>query len=754
MSETLSRFYAHTAKGLPEEEWELLWDHLLLTAEGDIELPGTAGFAAAFGASGLGRLVGLWHDLGKYSHEFQAYLHSAESADAGMSRGSVDHSTAGAQLAASQFRSGIGMVIAYCIAGHHGGLSDFIDDEGGQAGLIDRLRKEVPSVIGAPQDLLHEPCPRLPHLVCLPGATDRAFQAGVLCRMLFSCLVDADYLATERFMRPGEAAGRAGLGRGLKDLLLAVDRYVDDLVARSDLTTVNQHRQTVLRACRAAANHPPGLFTLTVPTGGGKTLSSLRFALGHAVAHGLRRVIYAIPYTSIVEQTADVFRRALGPASKGVVLEHHSNLDPFRDSYCARLAAENWDAPIVVTTNVQLFESLFANRPGRCRKLHRIAGSVIVLDEAQALPVNLLTPTLAMINELARDYGCSIVLCTATQPAVLQRDEFPIGLAAVHEIIPDPPSLHQSLVRTRVESVGQVSDDELAAAIGDYAQCLCVVNNRRHAAALFQRLVDAGTLGALHLSAQMCPRHRSAVLRAVRRRLHRGAPCRVISTSVIEAGVDVDFPIVFRAMAGLDSIAQAAGRCNREGRRDQGIVRVFDPDSEDATPPPFVRQAAQDTREIVRDGTDVLSPETIEAYFRLHYWKRKDLWDREDIMSLFGWDGPRLRAQFKQAAQRYRFIDDVQFAVTVPYGGRGRRLVKQLRSLPEPPGRCIVRQMQRITVTVFENEFRRLIACGGVEQLFPKQTDTINVLVNPRLYDRHLGLRPGLEHESPSDLIV
>ncbi|MFW6039390.1 MAG: CRISPR-associated helicase/endonuclease Cas3, partial [bacterium] len=456
------------------------------------------------------------------------------------------------------------------------------------------------------------------------------------------------------------------------------------------------------------------------------------------------------------------------------VLEHHSNLEPRRDedeSARQRLAAENWDAPVVVTTNVQLLESLFANRPSRCRKLHRVAGSVIVLDEAQALPPHLLAPTLAALRELVSNYGCSIVLCTATQPALERREEFPIGLEKPRPILPEPQrnAVFTALKRVQTEHAGTLDDEALVEQLADKSQALCIVNTRAHAATLFAALAERlgethlvhrrdGTEvpwieSCVHLSANMCPRHRSAALRLIRRRLVLGQPCRVISTQLVEAGVDVDFPIVYRAMAGLDAIAQAAGRCNREGRLDTpGRVVIFEPDPQQHRTPAFVRPAIDDAREVlVEHADDPLAPEAQRAYFRLHYWKR----GRDDHT---GWDQPPGAApgdrdagvlacfkdngeylQFRQAAARYRLIADEQYPVLIPYGRRGHALIQQLQHMSDPPGREFNRRLQRLIVTVHEHIANELLENRVL--LPPEQTHGRFVLGNTAAYDRRLGLR-------------
>jgi CRISPR-associated endonuclease/helicase Cas3 len=427
-----------------------------------------------------------------------------------------------------------------------------------------------------------------------------------------------------------------------------------------------------------------------------------------------------------------VFREALGDLGDEV-LEHHGNLDsddPTRQSDRLRLAAENFDATLIVTTNVQLFESLFAARPSRCRKLHRLAKSVIILDEAQTLPPRLLEPTLAALEELVKNYGSTVVLCTATKPAVEKRDRFPIGLEGVRPIIDDPASLHRSLRRTSVELLGRLENPELVDRLLGERQVLCVVNSRQHASDLFALLGDPD---ALHLSASMCAAHRAKVVAEIRRRLVKGKPCRVISTQVIEAGVDVDFPAVYRAVAGLDSIAQAAGRCNREGllktedgQPRLGRVFVYDYDAKAYPTDPSISQAAGCFRQVAPDhGSDLLSPQAVEDYFHLHYWQQggdDELgWDRgaekQSIIKCFCYDKKHLlHAQFRTAAEAYRLIDDAQVRLLVPYGKRGRALIRELEGLPDPPEpwqlRAFDRKAQRYVVGVYEQGLRKLLQNG------------------------------------------
>ncbi|WP_414664406.1 CRISPR-associated endonuclease Cas3'' [Horticoccus sp. 23ND18S-11] len=709
-------FYAHTATrpdGTPDpnrEHWQRLDDHLHnVSAE-------AARFAAAFNAADWARLAGLWHDLGKYSAEFQSYLCAAGGADAHLEErpeiaAKVDHSTAGSQQAARELKL-FGRLLAYLIAGHHAGLPNGQDAT--TACLEERLRKIVPSFAAAPVDLfaLAANPPRPPGHALTSG-----YALGFFLRLTFSALVDADWLDTEAFMSPGKATTRA---RQPQPPLSALRDCLDAHLARfgTAATPVQIARAEVLAACRAAAAQSPGLFALTVPTGGGKTLSSLAFALDHALRHGFDRIIYVLPFTSIIEQNAAVFREVFAPLGDDLVVEHHSNLDPDAAHLTAasRLATENWDARLIVTTNVQFFESLHAAKPSACRKLHRFTRSVIILDEAQTLPLTLLQPCLRAVQELAAPgrYLTSIVLCTATQPAVEQRPDFKSGLSDVREIIRDRAQLFSTLRRVRVTDLGRtpLPDAELADRLAEHPQVLCIVNTRRHAAELFARLPADGS--RRHLSALMCPAHRSTVLGdprnpapgTLRHALRNDLPCRVVTTQLIEAGVDVDFPVVYRALAGLDSIAQAAGRCNREGRLPTlGDTFVFTP--EPPIPRGFLRKSADSAAEILPLHTaDPLCPAAIEAFFRLHYWKNEDQTDAKHILDCFPsgsaktWQPADLFGfRFRDCAERFRFIDSNYQAVLVPYGDHGRDLIEELRATYDPAEqRKLARRLQRYVV--------------------------------------------------------
>ncbi|MGD8450175.1 MAG: CRISPR-associated helicase Cas3' [Phycisphaerae bacterium] len=749
----MTDFWGHVAPSREGKEWEPLAEHLRLAADGNKYFAGAAGFAEVFGAGDWGRLIGLWHDIGKYSTEFQEYLRQANDVEAHLEtrQGKVDHSSAGAQHAAAEYRGVTGQLLAYCIAGHHGGLPDNVDPGGGESGLASRLKKAICDYSATPQEILKQPKLHAP--VFKPedeGKSLSAFQLSVFCRMLYSCLVDADFLATEAFMQPEQAAERVQAPPAMAELLTRLDAHLERLAASAAKdSAVNRARVDVLAQCREKARCGPGLYSLTVPTGGGKTLSSLAFALHHAIAHDLRRVIYAIPFTSIIEQNAKVFRGALAGDGPDVVLEHHSNLESDKETRWGRLAAENWDAPIVVTTNVQLFESLFASKPSRCRKLHHIARSVIILDECQTLPVTLLAPTLRMLDELRRNYGCTVVLCSATQPAVEQREGFRIGLAGVREIIADPPALSASLQRVDVQRVGKLDNTAVVERLRQHERVLCVVNTRRHALELFTALCEAtdSADGVFHLSTRMCAAHRTDVLARIRERLDpaRPQPCRVISTQLIEAGVDIDFPVVFRAMTGLDSLAQAAGRCNREGRLPRGDVFVFDTDVD---PRGDLRLRRQLGSEVAPEHDDLLGLEAIEHYFRLLYWTRQDEWDREKILGDFGFGGGGLHFQFREAARKYRLIPDGQQPVIVPYGSIGEKLVAELRAMIEDPGRNFDRRAQRHVVALYQWEFDQLRQNQAIAQYHER----FWVLENNAAYDERVGLRTDVSGFTPEVL--
>lgn len=727
-------FYAHSTPSADKSDWQSLESHL--TAVGKM----AAQRAERFGAAPWGEAVGLLHDVGKYTVPFQRRLEGSSER--------VDHSTAGAHIAIEKYPQ-VGYLLAYLIAGHHAGLANG-RDIGERTPLTLRLEADLPSLDPVWQQEIVLPGELQPPAHFRMRRDRGYFQYAFLARMLFSCLVDADFIDTETFYAVHEQGVPhvRGCRPPLEALREALNQRLAAFKADSD---VNRLRGEILFHVRAKAELPPGRFTLTVPTGGGKTLASLAFALDHAIAHGMDRVIYVIPFTSIVEQNAAVFRDALGEHGETAVLEHHSAFDAGsqRDRHTIdklRRDSENWDAPIVVTTAVQFFESLFAAKTSRCRKLHNIAGSVVILDEAQTMPLPLLRPSVAALDELALNYRTSVVLCTATQPALAETDDpersFVGGLRDLTELAPEPERLYRQLERVSVRHIGTLDDELLRDELLATEQVLCIVNNRRHARALFESIADQP--GVYHLTTSMYAVHRRRVLAEIRQALEAGQPCRVISTSLIEAGVDVDFPRVLRAEAGLDSIAQAAGRCNREGRREaaDSEVAIFATGNDDWAPPPELKQFAQVTREVLRHHEDApLSLAAIEAYFRLLYWQQgpKQL-DRHSLLKLV--EDSRLEGlPFETLEQRFRMIENNQRAVIIPFDDDGVAR-SALRALAHAEGvGGIARQLQPYTVQVPQQGFAALERVGTIAAVEPdKFGEQFMVLVNEDLYDERMGL--------------
>jgi CRISPR-associated endonuclease/helicase Cas3 len=716
-------YYAHSLDGKPPSEWQPLEEHLKNVAEI------ARSFAEDFGAGNWGYVAGLWHDIGKYSDEFQKKLNIQEGTDAHIEAkpGRVDHSTAGAQHA-SKSLGDKGKLLAYAIAGHHAGL---LDGKSNDACLHDRLKKAVPDYYSCPEHILNskslgEP----PFDLNIHNPKRFGFQLSFFIRMNYSCLVDADFLDTEAFMEREKSSWRKGYP-SLPELNNKLGSSLNQLAKDAPQTAINKHRAAILKDCLNAAGNPQGLFSLTVPTGGGKTLSSLAFAMKHALKYNLKRIIYVIPYTSIIEQNAAVFRDIFGDDS---VLEHHSNFEPDEEDHRSRLASENWDAPIIVTTNVQFFESLYRSRSSRCRKIHNIANSVVILDEAQMLPVPLLKPCLEVLRELSSAYRTSIVLCTATQPALSTTNTFVDGLEGVREIVSNPAKLYDEFKRVQIRKLSAISDVELVNSLSKYKQVLCVVNTRGHARKIFEQILDEAE-GCYHLSALMCPEHRSSILNNVRSALLDGRPCRVISTQLIEAGVDIDFPVVFRSAAGIDSIAQAAGRCNREGNLvEGGQVFVFFP--EEGFPPGHFRQTAQTAEGVMRHHDNLLSQEAVTEYFRTLYWTKGDKLDEYRILDDLAEDAISGNFPFRLVDRKFKIIKDGTESIIIPWNREAEKIISGLRYSEHPA--LFARKAQRFTVEVYPKVLGRLEYSGSVERLH----DQYCVLINMDIYRDDLGLCP------------
>lgn len=715
----MEQYYAHSTESADKSEWQTLSEHLLGVAKK------AGSFAADFSAREWGYRAGLLHDAGKASGAFQRRLEGSTER--------VDHSTFGARLAKD--KSGpLGLLLAYALAGHHGGLPDGGDQE---TQLHFRLKYG-----NVPKDVKLVPTVDCHGNLTLPFklSQDRGgFSLSFFARMIFSCLVDADFLDTEEFCSPHRAKDRfEHFARNENFIILQkkLNAYLEAIVREAESTPVNTLRQNILSQCRKKAKFPQQIFSLTVPTGGGKTLSSMAFALDHSIEHELRRVIYAIPFTSIIEQNAQIFKKILGYEQ---VLEHHSNYkeqeEPMEVAYNRRrgLAAENWDVPVVVTTNVQFFESLFSHKTSRCRKLHNISRSVIVLDEAQAIPTEYLEPCLAVLRELVEHYGCSVVLCTATQPAFDDKNTLRMALSEICEIIDDPAECYAELQRTEVIFIGRKTDVEIVELLGKEKQVLCIVSTKSQARTIFELLSKEE--GVFHLSTNMYPQHRRRVLDNIRQRLKKKEICRVVSTSLVEAGVDLDFPVLYRAMAGLDSIAQAAGRCNRDGKL-TGLGKVFIFETEETPSMPWLKRCISRAKESLRSlpGSDPLGIEMMRRYFELLYDVQE--LDKKQIVRLLTPTPLRkeLFFPFKDVGQSFRFIEEETIGVIVAIEPEAKRFVQELRYTEFP--NAVLRKLQQYSIEVRMKAFVFLNAAGALEMIHEK----IPILCNEAAYSKDVGL--------------
>ena len=738
--------YAHTLPGAAEDQWQTLEEHLYAVAE-------QARQFANFGTPETAELLGKIHDIGKQSDSFQNRLRGKA--------GKVDHTSAAYLYLVQEWGKGalgqegqsFAQLLAYPLLGHHGGMADF----GSQAeeGSL-KYRISGSRIRSVPEWKRAESLPLPPVDVFLKELTPYmcqqhqgrmqldAFAVALLLRMLYSCLVDADFLDTERFCSPDKHALRPQWPTVdelvdkfflyLRDKTFLPEETVHDVALRAGSRTrcgtperqeaIRVARAFMLQTCIAAASHRAGIFLLTMPTGGGKTLSSMAFALRHAKEHGQRRIILVVPYTSIIEQNANVLRQALG---ENAVLEHHSNYSYPEENeengeeisgLAYKLGTENWDATVIVTTSVQFFESLFDNRPSRCRKLHNIANSVIIFDEIQMLPIAYTKPCLATLKLLAQKYGSTIVLCSATQPALMQTPFLRDGFSPedVCHIIPPSasPQLFRIFERVRVEQGGEMDDDKIADVMHAEHQVLCIVNSRKHARDLFVCLGDDAA--NFHLSARMTPEHRSRTLDAIRKRLSSGLACRVISTSLIECGVDISFPVVMREKNGLDVLAQSAGRCNREGNAAYGRVICFSSGS-------LPKRAAELQRRCqafceVASQEDLFCPKTVDMYFTKLYQASQAHLDEKGILDKTK-TNPKdadgiWQFQFATIAREFAFIEDNTVNVIIEKGEAVKLLQQNKGDGALPPS--TIRRLQRFSVQVYHRELECMMQQGRIEK--------------------------------------
>ena len=634
-------------------------------------------FAEKFGKREWGYCCGKLHDIGKYSKEFQKKIQEN-------TNDRVDHATAGAQVCKEL--GGYYPILSYCIAGHHAGLPDY-GNTAISSSLCGRWKKRICDYQAYEDEI------EIPKLdtdpIIFKKDRNMDFALGTFIRMLYSCLVDADFLDTEAFMKNGETGRNSG--ESMEILQNKLINYVSEWLKNTDTDTINGRRTEILNYCIKEGKQPEGIFRLTVPTGGGKTIASLAFAMEHAVKYQKDRIIYVIPYTSIIEQNAQIFREILGEEN---VLENHCNVEyeGSEEFKPMQLASENWDKPVIVTTNVQFFESLFANKSSKCRKIHNIANSVIILDEAQMLPLDYLKPCIAMLQELVDSYSASVVLCTATQPAL---DSFFSNKEAIKELCPRMEDQFRFFKRVNYQNLGKIRQEDLLERLKNEKNALCIVNTKKTAQMIYKELQGEGIY---HLSTSMYPKHRKRVLKAIRERLKNDEKCIVISTSLVEAGVDLDFAMVYRQIAGLDSMIQAAGRCNREGKRKWSESMFYIFDLEETRAVQSQRQQIDVSEGVLQDYSDISDLKAITDYFtRLYHYRGTSL-DKKKIMDEF----QKMECNFAKVAKEFKLIEENTKTIFINREPETEELLQELRLKGITKER--MRKAGQYCVQVYDNE--------------------------------------------------
>lgn len=686
-------------------------------------------FADKFGKAEWGLCAGRLHDIGKYSREFQRKITEGTNEK-------VDHSTAGAKLCNEL--GGYYQLLSYCIAGHHAGLPDY-----GNTAITSSLRGRIAKKICDYSSYKDEI--EIPKLLMEPIKVNKeknmSFSLSVFIRMIFSCLVDADYLDTEAFMRAGNMERDSGEQIG--ELLQKLEAYISDWLTNENIETINGRRTEILKHCLEMGEAERGLFRLTVPTGGGKTIASLAFALRHAKKHNMERIIYVIPYTSIIEQNAQIFREILGENN---VLEHHCNVnyENSEELKSMQLATENWDKPIVVTTNVQFFESLFSNKSSSCRKIHNIANSVVILDEAQMLPLDYLKPCVDMLAELTDEYRTSVVLCTATQPSL--NSFFQCG-KDITELCPRMQEQFEFFKRVSYQRLGNMSKEELILRLSKEKQALCVVNTKKIAQELYKKLSET-TTNVYHLSTNMYPKHRKAVLKMIRKRLSEGEKCILISTSLIEAGVDLDFEHVYRQIAGIDSMIQAAGRCNREGKRNvtDSKVYIFDMDGEKGVL--NQKQQVDIAKSVLCDYEEFEGTESVKTYFERLYFHRGESLDKKNIMGEFS----GMECNFAKVGKEFKLIENEMKTVFINREPEANTLLQEIKIMGMSRERMRKAGQYCIQIPFYKqntsgNLLQKLDDAGMIKQISEDMPDFYE-LVSPEAYTDEYGLDFSVETES------
>ena len=679
-------------------------------------------FASEFGMGVWGYILGLLHDKGKEKKEFQEYIQDVNGIPGHKhwTQKGKAHAYVGAIMAKKLYGNSALSFFCNQIASHHRGLYDYY---------------ELEKIVNQPwpEDVIQEMerCK-----LTQPSFKMRKEDCHHLSRMLFSCLVDADYLDTEAFMNEADAHMR-GSHTPLSSLTLQLEKYIERLQHDAVDSDVNRIRKKVQERCSMMSAQPKGFFSLTVPTGGGKTLSSLLWAMRHAVCHGMKRIIIAIPYTSIIVQTASILKGIFGEEN---VLEHHSNAEfsaikDIRLRHKAKLATENWDYPIIVTTNVQLFESMFSNKPSDCRKLHNIANSVIILDEVHTLPTDFLQPIVDALKAYQTMFGASVLFTTASQPLLDGLIEGCNPKAAFHgidsitEIMPHEYALHERLRRVELV-IDETSStyDEIVERISSHDKVLCIVNTRNDAREIYERLPKDGL--TIHLSRMMCPKHVSRAIREIKQALSDSSEriVRVVATQLIEAGVDIDFPVVYRQEAGLDSVMQAAGRCNREGRMDMATTHVFSLSKEHSLYGSIVD--ANNAKLNMKNVDDWFAPETMIEYFRQLYC-RKETFDKKEIKYLLYKPSEMC---FEGASRVFRLIEEVGKTVFVNMDDC-LQLIERMKT--EGINYSLMRQLSQYSVNIHERDFLKLLSYRAIEEVI----ESIYVVNDRAQYDENIGLR-------------
>ncbi len=704
-------YLAHISEDRTREQF--LLEHL----KGTAQLAGD--FSAEFHCKEWGYGCGMLHDIGKYSEKFQKRLYG----------GSItDHATAGAK----ELYDRKNFIGAYCVSGHHSGLLDGGQSAnvGGEATLKGRMQKALEDYQAFQTEIEIPSFPPIP----LRQLGEGGFSLSFFIRMLFSCLVDADYLDTEDFMAGG-AVCRGGFD-SIETLFDRLFNHVKPWLQNNETDTVNGRRTAILKACLEMGKREKGIFQLTVPTGGGKTLSSLAFGLRHAKEHHLSRIIYVVPYTAIIEQNAQVFKDILGEKN---VLEDHCNVvyENSSELNMIQLASENWDCPVVVTTNVQFFESLFASKTSKCRKLHNIANSVIIFDEAQMLPVNYLKPCIQAISELVYNYESTVVLCTATQPSLKQF--FPAQMK-ISEICPDVKGQYEFFRRTVLKNSGEMSENQLVMKLKENQQVLCILNSRKNVRQIYDALKEEK--GVYHLSTFMYPKHRKRILCIIRERLKSGQPCRLIATSLVEAGVDFDFPTVYRGLAGVDSMIQAAGRCNREGKRLRNdcetVIFTLEKD-ERAYIPQSLELPIKVAEQISEKWKDISSLEAIEEYFKRLYNFRGESLDVKDIIAQMEAGRKSQLYPFAEVSKQFKLIENDTRTILIDKEPEAKTIVERIRRGEH--SRQLMREASQYCVNIYDNDFEKLNGAGRLEAI----DMDLYLLRNPEQYTEEKGLEIQVE---------